>query len=128
MEQLQREQNVIEESINNRQSSVKLKNSDVNSFIKKPDDRFKSQNKPRRKANIELNEEVINDIGNNQEDYIAKNYKGYIAIGKALRDSSNGRNNPLMDKSVFEKYFGVGSVGHDNVIVTTCGIDGLFLK
>ena len=59
---------------------------------------------------------------------IAKNYKGYIAIGKALRDSSNGRNNPLMDKSVFEKYFGVGSVGHDNVIVTTCGIDGLIFK
>lgn len=59
---------------------------------------------------------------------IAKNYIGYTTIGKALRDSSNGHNYPLIDKEVLEKYFGIGSVGHNNVILTTCGMDGLIFK
>lgn len=59
---------------------------------------------------------------------IAQNYIGYTTIGKALRDSSKGRDHPLMDTHVLEKYFGVGTVGHDSVIMTTCGMDGLIFK
>lgn len=59
---------------------------------------------------------------------IAKNYSGFISISKALRDSSNGRAHPLIDKTVLEKYFGVGTVGHNNTILTTCGMDGLIFN
>lgn len=59
---------------------------------------------------------------------IAKNYSGYIAIGRALRDASNSRDHPSIDKEVLEKYFEIGSVGRNNVILTTCGMDGLIFN
>ena len=58
---------------------------------------------------------------------IAKNYEGFIALCKILRDGYNNQTKgiPIISFDILKKHCGYGTSGHNNLIITTCGMDGL---
>lgn len=61
---------------------------------------------------------------------IAKNHKGYKALCKIQKDGYNNqlRKLPIIDFDTLKKHCGSGTDGHDNVILSTAGMDGLLFK
>ena len=54
---------------------------------------------------------------------IPKDYEGFITIGRLLNEASENTNGqePHVTLGTLERYF----LGHDNVIITTCGMNGM---
>ena len=64
---------------------------------------------------------------------LAKDAQGYKAIEKAVTESnqrlvkipSMGKDIPTMNKTILEKWFGAGSMGHDHTIATSACVQGV---
>ena len=88
--------------------------------------------KKRKQSNIKVSVGVkIQLLHNGYTGYItliAKNHAGYIALCKILRDGYNNqiRGLPIIDLDVLKMHCGYGTSGYYNIIITTCGLDGLF--
>lgn len=56
----------------------------------------------------------------------AKNYMGYKAICRAVTESNKRINSvPTMNIEILERFFGPGTIGHDNVIATSACVGGV---
>lgn len=55
----------------------------------------------------------------------AKNNNGYKAISRAISQTQDIEGKSYMDYNDLYTYFGIGTLGHNNVIISTGGIDGI---
>ena len=67
------------------------------------------------------------DDGKRRHDVLlAKSYKGWIAISKAVSQSQDEDGYSVMTDEILKKHFGPGSLGHGEVIFLSACIQGIF--